>query len=222
MNTAERRGPLSCSTNRLEEQKLKQTHPGQLQTLMEEQWVVLQRVLLQSSSGVKVVPPTGLAPHPSSRPPSHRRPLVAAAVKGYLTRRLLRTERLTQLQRTVKDMLQFLLTLRSQTPGELLLKERVLLQLRSARYEIHDIFFSFSSADRMLLISWDRELLCERQIKHKVSGSGRTRGLSAATVKVLERKRSGTFQKRAAESKRGRVGGACRLPYRPSLSIGPR
>ncbi|XP_064817799.1 uncharacterized protein LOC135534941 isoform X2 [Oncorhynchus masou masou] len=60
-------------------------------------------------------------------------PLVAAAVKGYLTRRLLHTERVGQLLCTIKDTQQFLQSFQPQSPGrdsrqDLVLQERVTLQ----------------------------------------------------------------------------------------------
>ncbi|KAG5853521.1 hypothetical protein ANANG_G00026850 [Anguilla anguilla] len=202
--------------------QLQQTHAAQLQALVENQQLQLQELLQRLSlQGVSVLVPSPAQPPCSSGTlPSAWRPLVAAAVRGYLTRRLLRTERLAQLRRTVKDSQQFLWALQAQTPGrgdlggrqDLLLQERVLLQLRSARYEIHDIFFCFSPTERVQLISWDRQLLRERELKGKESGRTQSRGrasLSAATMKALERKRSAGCQKRAAERQRGSVGGVC-------------
>ncbi|KAL7866604.1 hypothetical protein AOLI_G00144180 [Acnodon oligacanthus] len=136
------------------------------------------------------------------------RPLVAAAVKGYLTRRLLRTERVAQLIRTIKDTQLFLKDFQSQTPGreyssrqDRVLQERVTLQLRSARYELHDLFFSLCPADQMQLIRWDRELARERELKHKKKEpqAGGKNSISAATRKALERKRTMMLQKKAAE-----------------------
>ncbi|XP_029599341.1 uncharacterized protein LOC115181656 isoform X1 [Salmo trutta] len=136
-------------------------------------------------------------------------PLVAAAVKGYLTRRLLHTERVGQLLCTIKDMQQFLQSFQPQSPGrdsrqDLVLQERVTLQLRSARYEVQDIF-CLSAGDRMQIISWDRQLARDREMKHKTGETGSTRGkssLSAATQKALERKR-GVMMRKAAEGQRG-------------------
>lgn len=45
------------------------------------------------------------------------------------------------------------------------------LQLRAARYEVHDIFFSLSAAERMQLISWDRDLARERERRRQVTFS---------------------------------------------------
>nr|XP_046190489.1 uncharacterized protein LOC124019152 isoform X2 [Oncorhynchus gorbuscha] len=136
-------------------------------------------------------------------------PLVAAAVKGYLTRRLLHTERVGQLLCTIKDTQQFLQSFQPQSPGrdsrqDLVLQERVTLQLRSARYEVQDIF-CLSAGDRMQIISWDRQLARDREMRRKTGESGSTRGkssLSAATQKALERKR-GVMMRKTAERQKG-------------------
>ncbi|XP_028978230.2 uncharacterized protein si:ch73-100l22.3 isoform X3 [Esox lucius] len=147
-------------------------------------------------------------------------PLVAAAVKGFLTRRLLRTERVGQLLRTIKDSQQFLQAF--QTPGreftsrqDQVLHERVqlqslsaivpgLFQLRSARYEVQDIFFSLPPGERMKIISRDRRRIRERDMRHKAGQPGLTKSsLSAATLKALERKTATMTQRKAAEKRRG-------------------
>uniref|UniRef100_W5LMB2 Centriolar coiled-coil protein 110 n=1 Tax=Astyanax mexicanus TaxID=7994 RepID=W5LMB2_ASTMX len=148
--------------------------------------------------------------------PVCHRPLVAAAVKGYLTRRLLRTERVAQLIRTIKDTQLFLQDFQCQTPGrefssrqDRVLQERVTLQLQSARYELHDLFFSLCPADRMQVISWDRQLAREREFRHKENKepqAGRKSTLSAATRKALERKRTVMLQKKAAERSKVALG----------------
>lgn len=43
------------------------------------------------------------------------------------------------------------------------------LQLRAARYELYDVFFSLSARERMQLISWDRELERERELRRQVT-----------------------------------------------------
>ncbi|XP_026111797.1 centriolar coiled-coil protein of 110 kDa-like isoform X1 [Carassius auratus] len=117
------------------------------------------------------------------------RPLLAAVLRGFLTRRLLRTDRVSQLITTITDTRMFLqsLTEVSCSKHDVLLQERVSLQLRAARDELHQIFFSMSSSDQMKMIRCDRQLSRERQLRthdHKVKGS-----LSAATRKALERKK---------------------------------
>ncbi|XP_077381291.1 uncharacterized protein cp110 isoform X2 [Festucalex cinctus] len=143
------------------------------------------------------------------------RPLLLAAVKGYLTRRLLRTERVAQLARTIRDSQQFLRAF--QLPphrGDIcskqdrLLQQRVALQLRTARYEMYDIFFSLSVAERMQLIILDRELtrvrVRRRQMDHASCPKGRS-SLSAETQKSLQRKRGILIQRTVSERRRGVV-----------------
>ncbi|KAF4082962.1 hypothetical protein AMELA_G00134530 [Ameiurus melas] len=161
-----------------------------------------------------------------SRLPLCHRPLVAAAVKGYLTRRLLRTERVAQLIRTIKDTQLFLQGFQPPTPGreygskqDRVLQERVTLQLRSARYELHDLFFSVCPAERMQVISWDRQLTRERELRRKESRElqGRRKdSLSAATRKALERKRTIMLQKKAAEGTKPAVGAEGRWTFVPN------
>ncbi|XP_068178727.1 uncharacterized protein cp110 isoform X2 [Antennarius striatus] len=111
-----------------------------------------------------------------SNPRTERcRPLLAAVVKGFLTRRLMKTEKVAQLVRTIRDTQQFLQTFQQQSPerGEscsrqdLLLKKRAVIQLRAARYELSDIFFSLTARRRMQLISRDRQALRERECMKK-------------------------------------------------------
>uniref|UniRef100_A0A3P9H4M9 Centriolar coiled-coil protein 110 n=1 Tax=Oryzias latipes TaxID=8090 RepID=A0A3P9H4M9_ORYLA len=138
----------------------------------------------------------------------HLRPLLAAAVKGFLTRRLLRTERVAQLLRTIRDTQQFLQSFQQQSVArgavcsrqDVVLQERVALQLRAARYELYDVFFSLSARERMQMIGWDRELAKEREVRRQKTGScpGQTI-LSAATQKSLERKREAMIQRKVAE-----------------------
>ncbi|XP_039651432.1 uncharacterized protein si:ch73-100l22.3 isoform X2 [Perca fluviatilis] len=181
------------------QEHLKQTHAAQVRALQEEHRRQ-QAELLQPSS-----PLSGRC-----------RPLLLAAVKGFLARRLLKTERVAQLVRTIGDTHQFLQALQQQSPGrgkfcsrqDLLLQERVTLQLRAARYEVHDIFFSLSAGERMQLINWDRELARERELRRQSGHTGNPRGkssLSTATQKSLERKRGMMIQKKVVERHTGVV-----------------
>ncbi|XP_056136887.1 uncharacterized protein LOC130113325 isoform X2 [Lampris incognitus] len=194
-------------------QQQTQAHAIQVRALEDEQ---RRRQLEQ------IQPPPPL--QPSTSFPECCRPLVLAAVKGFLTRRLLRTERVAQLLRTIKDTQQFLQVFERQTPGrgefcsrqDFLLQERVTLQLRSARYEVYGIFFCMSAGERMRLISWDRELVREREVRRQSRNTGRSKGtnsLSAATQKSLERKRGLMIQRRAAERQR-------RIATRPAQRSG--
>lgn len=131
--------------------------------------------------------------------PASCRPLLAAAVKGFLTRRLLHTERVSQLVRTIQDTQQFLhqTTVRGDFSSrqDLMLQDRVSLQLRAARYEFHNIMFDSSICERMKMIDQDRQVTRERRFRqhgNKVKGS-----LSAATRKALERKKLAMLQRKS-------------------------
>ncbi|XP_071359503.1 uncharacterized protein cp110 [Trachinotus anak] len=215
------------------QEQLKQAHAAQVRALQDEhrrqQEELLQALaeryhLLQSmsfpcsmsTSRLRDTLTFSTLSQPSSPLSERYRPLLSAAIRGFLTRRLLRTERVAQLVRTIRDTQQFLQAIQQQSPGrgefcsrqDLLLQERVTLQLRAARYEVYDIFFSLSAGERMQLISWDRELARERELRRQSGHTGHPRGkssLSAATQKSLERKRGMMIQKKATEKHRGVV-----------------
>ncbi|XP_075946624.1 uncharacterized protein cp110 [Anarhichas minor] len=215
------------------QEELKQAHAAQVRALQDEhrrqEEELLQALALRSRRLQSVSFPCSMSSshlgdtltfsalsQPSSPLSEHYRPLLAAAVKGFLARRLLKTERVAQLVRTTRDTHQLLLALQQQSPGrgefssrqDLLLQERVTLQLRAARYEVYDIFFSLSAGERMQLISWDRELAKERELRRQSGNAGQSRGkssLSTATQKSLERKRGMMIQKKAAERHMGAV-----------------
>ncbi|KAF1394850.1 hypothetical protein PFLUV_G00005420 [Perca fluviatilis] len=215
------------------QEHLKQTHAAQVRALQEEhrrqqaellQALAVRYRLLQSvsfpcsmsSSRLGDTLTISTLSQPSSPLSGRCRPLLLAAVKGFLARRLLKTERVAQLVRTIGDTHQFLQALQQQSPGrgkfcsrqDLLLQERVTLQLRAARYEVHDIFFSLSAGERMQLINWDRELARERELRRQSGHTGNPRGkssLSTATQKSLERKRGMMIQKKVVERHTGVV-----------------
>ncbi|XP_020510049.2 centriolar coiled-coil protein of 110 kDa isoform X1 [Labrus bergylta] len=217
------------------QEQLKQAHAAQVRALQDQhrrqQEELLQALaerfrLLQSVSFPCSMSSSRLGDtltftsisQPSSTLSERCRPLLLSAVKGFLTRRLLRTEKVAQLVRTVRDTQQLLQALQQQqSPGrgefssrqDLLLQERAALQLRAARYEVNDIFFSLSTGERMQLISWDRELAMEREHRRQSGNTGHPRGkssLSAATQKSLERKKEMMMQKKAAAKNRTRTG----------------
>ncbi|KAI4833040.1 hypothetical protein KUCAC02_015973 [Chaenocephalus aceratus] len=149
-----------------EQEQLKQAHAAQVRALQQEhrrqqeelmqalaeRYRLLQSVSFpcsMSSSRPGDTATFSLLSQPGCSLLSERcRPLLAAAVKGFLTRRMLRTERVAQLGRTVRDTHQFLQALQQPSPSsrqDVLLQERVTLQLRATRYEVHDIFFSLSA-----------------------------------------------------------------------------
>ncbi|KAH8250541.1 hypothetical protein KR038_001459 [Drosophila bunnanda] len=91
---------------------------------------------------------------------------INAAVRGYLLRRLFKTEQVQRIVQTIRDTLIFVLNLHLETrgkdvdaeePGNLRLKARLLQQLCSASRTLHLIFFQTSTKERMEIISRDRK-----------------------------------------------------------------
>ncbi|XP_041257637.1 centriolar coiled-coil protein of 110 kDa isoform X3 [Onychostruthus taczanowskii] len=124
---------------------------------------------------------------------------ITAVAKGFLTRRLLQTEKLKHLKQTVKDTLEFIKNFQSEAPlkrgsvsaQDASLHERVMVQLRAALYDIHDIFFTMGASERMNILRHDREVRKEKMLRQmdKVKSPRERMTLSTATQKSLDRKK---------------------------------
>ncbi|NXI19490.1 CP110 protein, partial [Irena cyanogastra] len=124
---------------------------------------------------------------------------ITAVAKGFLTRRLLQTEKLKHLKQTVKDTLEFIRIFQSEAPlkrgnvsaQDASLHERVMAQLRAALYDIHDIFFTMDASERMNILRHDREVRKEKMLRQmdKVKTPRERVTLSTATQKTLDRKK---------------------------------
>lgn len=121
---------------------------------------------------------------------------LSALVRGYLTRRLLATDRVQSIIQTIRDTTTCLKELNQGSmtilPSDVELHRRLLQQLNGAIHALHEIFFEWDVNERMLVIARDREKKAGLLI---VSGMPirmrpRSRSLSSATVKSLERKLS--------------------------------
>ncbi|NXT76177.1 CP110 protein, partial [Zapornia atra] len=124
---------------------------------------------------------------------------VTAVAKGFLTRRLLQTEKLKHLKQTVKDTMEFIKNFQSEAPlkrgnvsaQDASLHERVMAQLRAALFDIHDIFFTMEASERMNILHHDREVRKEKMLRQmdKVKSPRERATLSTATQKSLDRKK---------------------------------
>ncbi|XP_010001529.1 PREDICTED: centriolar coiled-coil protein of 110 kDa [Chaetura pelagica] len=124
---------------------------------------------------------------------------ITAVAKGFLTRRLLQTEKLKHLKQTVKDTMEFIKNFQSEAPlkrgsvsaQDVSLHERVMAQLRAALYDIHDIFFAMEASERMNILRHDREVRKEKMLRQmdKVKSPREKLTLSTATQKSLDRKK---------------------------------
>ncbi|NXH21270.1 CP110 protein, partial [Bucco capensis] len=124
---------------------------------------------------------------------------ITAVAKGFLTRRLLQTEKLKHLKQTVKDTMEFIKNFQSEAPlkrgnvsaQDASLHERVMAQLRAALYDIHDIFFTMEASERMNILHHDREVRKEKMLRQmdKLKSPRERVTLSTATQKSLDRKK---------------------------------
>ncbi|XP_077086946.1 uncharacterized protein LOC143738772 isoform X2 [Siphateles boraxobius] len=115
---------------------------------------------------------------------------LTAVARGFLTRRLLHTEKITHLRKTVQDSRALIHQLKtvSVSHQDLTLQQRVTAQLRSALHDVHQIFFMWPLRDRLHLMQQDRERRRERTLREMTDSAGNTRTLSSATRKTLDRK----------------------------------
>uniref|UniRef100_A0A8B9F762 Centriolar coiled-coil protein of 110 kDa n=1 Tax=Amazona collaria TaxID=241587 RepID=A0A8B9F762_9PSIT len=124
---------------------------------------------------------------------------ITAVAKGFLTRRLLQTEKLKHLKQTVKDTMEFIKSFQSEAPlkrgsvsaQDASLHERVMAQLRAALYDIYDIFFTMEASERMNILRHDREVRKEKMLRQmdKIKSPRERVTLSTATQKSLDRKK---------------------------------
>uniref|UniRef100_A0A3P9HK68 Centriolar coiled-coil protein 110 n=1 Tax=Oryzias latipes TaxID=8090 RepID=A0A3P9HK68_ORYLA len=124
---------------------------------------------------------------------------ICAIVRGFLVRRLLKTEKVKHLRQTIVDTQEFIRSFQNEaeqkkstySEQDVSLQERVRAQLRAALYDIHDIFFEMSLMDRLTLLQQERELRAERKLRdlEKAKSTKERLSLSAATQRSLDRKK---------------------------------
>ncbi|XP_069123176.1 serine-rich adhesin for platelets-like isoform X2 [Argopecten irradians] len=126
---------------------------------------------------------------------------VSACVKGYLTRRLMRTEKVQEILKTIKDTKEFAWQFQAETPikrgdfshSDRHLLDRIIAQLKAALLDIHEIFFEIPVWERMSLISQSRQAQEEKRLRESAgtrsSVSSSHPRISSATLKAIERKR---------------------------------
>ncbi|XP_063624390.1 uncharacterized protein LOC134796274 isoform X2 [Cydia splendana] len=124
-----------------------------------------------SRSAVRSVEHSVQVPARVSRPVQSRLPptpeqlaaasTIVAHAKGYLVRRLLRTERVQATVQTIKDALLCALQMHQDRAGirgaDVDLHRRLIQQITAACYSLHDTFVASTPAERCALIAADRE-----------------------------------------------------------------
>ncbi|XP_030763063.1 uncharacterized protein LOC115887728 isoform X2 [Sitophilus oryzae] len=109
--------------------------------------------------------------------------VIGAHVRGYLTRRLLRTEKVQSLIATVKDVLLCALELHQAEhidEKDVELHRRLINQLTAALYSFHEIFFDLTIPERMLIIAADRQHKLGK-LKRSLSSSKSSRSLHSSS-----------------------------------------
>ncbi|XP_076856667.1 uncharacterized protein LOC143510803 isoform X2 [Brachyhypopomus gauderio] len=117
---------------------------------------------------------------------------LTAVARGFLTRRLLQTEKIKHLRKTIQDSRELISSFQSDaqqrrasfTTQDLSLQRRLRAQLRTALCDVHEIFFVWPVTDKLILLQHNRLLH-----KEKPQSPQDTRSLSSATQKSLDRRR---------------------------------
>ncbi|KAF7265895.1 hypothetical protein GWI33_020641 [Rhynchophorus ferrugineus] len=108
--------------------------------------------------------------------------VIGAHVRGYLTRRLLKTDKVQDLIATVKEVLLCALELHNSDnidEKDVELHRRLINQLSAALYSFHDIFFQLSIPEKMLIIAADRQRQQEK-LKKALSAKNSARSLHSS------------------------------------------
>ncbi|XP_068671899.1 uncharacterized protein [Montipora foliosa] len=119
---------------------------------------------------------------------------LSALAKGFLTRLLMKTDKVQGLVKTVKDTRDVLEDMSrddSQTVQERVLKESVESHLKVARASLHDIFFKIPTKEKMSYITHSRSLARAKQAKRVTKSSAGHSRLSAVTLKSIQRRQEG-------------------------------
>jgi len=120
---------------------------------------------------------------------------LTALARGYLVRRLVNTEKVQFLKRTIRETIACAVRLHLDIDGapseqDVYLHSRLLAQLEAACHSIHQIFFELPCKERMSIIALDRAAAKSKQmIKHKFNQPNQVgKKISAATRSRLEKK----------------------------------
>ncbi|CAL1541771.1 unnamed protein product [Lymnaea stagnalis] len=153
----------------------------------------LKNIWLSRQEGKVVVPSEALLPELQAKFAR-----VSAVAKGFLTRCLLRSDKVQELIKTIHDTREFAFNFQTETPikkgvftsQDRALLERIIAQLQAALLDIHEIFFEIPCCERMALIEQTRMKEYEKAMKaSQDSARGSGPRISQATLKALERKR---------------------------------
>ncbi|KAI4470107.1 centriolar coiled-coil protein [Holotrichia oblita] len=117
--------------------------------------------------------------------------VINAAVKGFLIRRLMKTDRVQGLIQTIRDALICAMQLHSETSdcineSDVELHRRLIQQVSAACYEFHDVFFALTTSEQMAIIRVDRERQKEK-LKRPLSRASSAGKSSRSSVQFVEK-----------------------------------
>lgn len=119
---------------------------------------------------------------------------LSAHAKGFLTRLLIKTDKIQGLVKNIKDTRDVLEDLSkdgTQTVQEKMLMENVESHLKGARESLHDFFFTIPIKERMSYIAHSRNLANAKHEKRVTRSSLGHSKLSAVTLKAIQRRQEG-------------------------------
>ncbi|XP_037028165.1 uncharacterized protein LOC119068612 isoform X2 [Bradysia coprophila] len=95
---------------------------------------------------------------------------INAFVRGYLTRRLFKTEQVQKVIKTIRDSLYLVIDLHFEhtdveSVADIQMKHNLLQQLESNRYNLSHIFVTKTPAEQMAIIACDRQIMINRLVK---------------------------------------------------------
>ncbi|KAG4079122.1 hypothetical protein HA402_001093 [Bradysia odoriphaga] len=97
---------------------------------------------------------------------------INAFVRGYLTRRLFKTEQVQKVIKTIRDSLYLVIDLHFEdtdvdveSVADIQMKHNLLQQLESNRYNLSHIFVTKTPAEQMAMIARDRQIMINRLVK---------------------------------------------------------
>ena len=122
---------------------------------------------------------------------------LTALARGHLTRRLLRTDKVENIKRTIKETVACAVNLhlesgdsdRPPSREDLQLHSRLLAQIESACQSLHNIFFGLNTAERMNILALNRAAR-QRSTNSRGNQSDGKKRISAATEARLKTKNS--------------------------------
>ncbi|CAG0894867.1 unnamed protein product [Darwinula stevensoni] len=124
---------------------------------------------------------------------------IGALVKGYLVRRLLKTERVQSMKSMLKESVQLWLRLQQESlhfrgikeDNDAFLRRQLLAEVERCQQSLYEIFFELEASERMAMISRDRESKARKRVSAVSSSSSsptsQPRRISSASLKRRSR-----------------------------------